>query len=277
MTITKFARVTDIDYRNHITREVKQRIMMHLTLNQSETDIGKILGVYDWTIGRVITRINQDFQPNYQRLPCHLAFDDFKSERFAPSGMSMILMNIENKWTLDIIYSRRNSYPRNHFLRFDRQARLAVQSITVNLYTPYRKLIHELFPNAIIIADHVHVVAQAYRTLNQVRIQVMNQAGKGIHQWRTLKRFWKLLMTPAAELRYDNYWSRRNSSYTQLTDIKVIHRLLAFDNKLKQAYQDLVLAINQRDPTALDQLLVLKLTQLPQPLQRFNKLYQPTN
>lgn len=50
------------------------------------------------------------------------------------------------------------------------QARLAVQSITVDLYSPYRKLIHELFPNAIIIADHFHVVAQVYWALNQVRI-----------------------------------------------------------------------------------------------------------
>lgn len=272
--ITKFAKVTDIDYHNHITREVKQRIMMHLTLNESETDIGKALGVSDWTVRRVISHIDQDFQPNYHWLPRHLAFDDFKSGRFAPSGMSMILMNIENKRTLDIIYSRRNSYLRNYFLRYDRQARLAVQSITVDLYTPYRKLIHTLFPNAIIIADHFHVVAQAYRALNQVRIQVMNQAGKGSHQWRALKRFWKLLMTPAAELQYDNYWSRRNFGYAQLTDIEVIHRLLAFDDKLKQAYQyyqDLILAINQRDRTALDQLLALKLTQLPQPLQKVQR------
>jgi transposase len=43
----------------------------------------------------------------------------------------------------------------------------------VDLYQPYRGLIKELFPNANIIADHFHIVAQAYRALQAVRIQVI--------------------------------------------------------------------------------------------------------
>ncbi len=156
--------------------------MMQLTVNESQTDIAKELGISDWTVRRVIFNLDQFFKPNYHWLPRHIAFDDFKSGRFAPSGMSMILMNIENHRTLDIILSRRSRYLRNYFLRYDRSARLAVQIITVNLYTPYRPLIHELFPHAIIIADHFHVVAQAYRDLNQIRIKAMNRAGKGTHQ-----------------------------------------------------------------------------------------------
>lgn len=91
-------------------------------------------------------------------------------------------MNIENHRALDIILSRRNRYLRCYFLHYDRSARLAVQTITVDLYTPYRRLIQKLFPNAIILADHFHVVAQAYRALNQIRIQAMDRAGKGTHQ-----------------------------------------------------------------------------------------------
>ena len=83
------------------------------------------------------------------------------------------------------------------------------------------------FPYALIIADHFHVVAQSYRALNQIRIKAMNQAGNGSHQWRVLKHFWKLILTPAGLLKYDNYWSRRNFGYAQLTDVEVIHRLLA--------------------------------------------------
>ena len=157
-----------------------------------------------------------------------------QSGRFAPSGMSMILMNIENKRTLDIFRSRKSSYLRNCFLRYDRSARLAVQTVTVDLYTPYRHLSHELFPHALIIADHFHIVAQAYRALNKSRIQVMNRAGAGTHEWRALKHFWKLLLTPANKLKYGNNCSRRNFGYAQLTDVEVIHRLLSFDNELKK-------------------------------------------
>ena len=224
--------------------------MMQLTANESQTDIAKELAISDWTVRRLIFNLDQSFKPNYHWLPRHIAFDDFKSGRFAPSGMSMILMNIENHRTLDIILSRRSRYLYHYFLRYDRSARLAVQTVTVDLYTPYRHLIHELFPHAIIIADHFHVVAQAYRALNQIRIKAMNKAGKGTHQWRAPKHFWKLILTPARQLRYDNYWSRRNFSYTQLTDVEVIHRLLAFDRDLSQAYnyyQSLILAVSHRD------------------------------
>nr|WP_283205542.1 ISL3 family transposase [Lactobacillus helveticus] len=273
-TITELAKVKDIKYRHHISQAIKQQVMIQLTTNESQIDIAKELGISDWTVRRVIFNLDQFFKPNYHWLPRHIAFDDFKSGRFAPSGMSMILMNIENHRTIDIILSRRNRYLRNYFLRYDRAARLAVRTVTVDLYTPYRHLIHELFPHAIIIADHFHVVAQAYRALNKIRVKAMNQAGNGSHQWRALKHFWKLILTPAGLLKYDNYWSRRNFGYTQLTDVEVIQRLLAFNDDLKQAYryyQDLILAINHRSKDELNHLLAIKWTQLPQALQKVQR------
>lgn len=276
-TITELAKVKDIKYRHHISQAIKQQVMIQLTANESQIDIAKELGISDWTVRRVIFNLDQFFKPNYHWLPRHIAFDDFKSGRFAPSGMSMILMNIENHRTIDIILSRRNRYLRNYFPRYDRAARLAVRTVTVDLYTPYRHLIHELFPHAIIIADHFHVVAQAYRALNKIRVKAMNQAGNGSHQWRALKHFWKLILTPAGLLKYDNYWSRRNFGYTQLTDVEVIQRLLAFNDDLKQAYryyQDLILAINHRSKDELNHLLAIKWTQLPQSLQKVQRTLQ---
>lgn len=273
-TITELAKVKDIKYRHHISQAIKQQVMIQLTANESQIDIAKELGISDWTVRRVIFNLDQFFKPNYHWLPRHITFDDFKSGRFAPSGMSMILMNIENHRTIDIILSRRNRYLRNYFLRYDRAARLAVRTVTVDLYTPYRHLIHELFPHAIIIADHFHVVAQAYRALNKIRVKAMNQAGNGSHQWRALKHFWKLILTPAGLLKYDNYWSRRNFGYTQLTDVEVVQRLLAFNDDLKQAYryyQDLILAINHRSKDELNHLLAIKWTQLPQSLQKVQR------
>ena len=102
----------------------------------------------------------------------------------------------------------------------------------------------------------------------------MNRAGKSSRQWRALKHFWKLLLTPSALLKYDNFWRRRNFGYAQLTDIEVIHRLLAFDDELKQAYQyyqGLILAVNHRSKSALNQLLAIKWTALPQAFQKVQR------
>ena len=102
----------------------------------------------------------------------------------------------------------------------------------------------------------------------------MNRAGKRTRQWRALKHFWKLILTPASELQYDNYWSRTNFNHAQLTDVEVIHRLLSFDKDLQQAYryyQGLILAVGQRSRSRLNQLLTIKLTVLSQPLQRVQR------
>ena len=74
---------------HHISQAIKLRIMMQLTANESQTDIAKELGISDWTVRRVILNLDQSFKPNYHWLPRHIAFDDFKSGRFTPSGMSM--------------------------------------------------------------------------------------------------------------------------------------------------------------------------------------------
>nr|WP_308723597.1 transposase family protein [Lactiplantibacillus plantarum] len=83
---------------------------MQLTVNESQTDIAKELGISDWTVRRVASfaSINSSSLTT-TGLPRHtIAFDDFKSGRaLRPVEPSMILMNIENHRTLDIILSRR--------------------------------------------------------------------------------------------------------------------------------------------------------------------------
>lgn len=77
----------------------------------------------------------------------------------------MVLINAENHQVINLIKSRKNQYLKSYFLRFDRKAHLAVLFVVLDLYNPYRNLINELFPNAIIIADHFHIVVQAYMAL----------------------------------------------------------------------------------------------------------------
>lgn len=95
-------------------------------------------------------------------------------------------------------------------------------------------------------------------------------------QWRALKHFWKLILNPVSELKYDNYWSRANFGHAQLTDVEVIHRLLDFDENFQPAYhyyQALISAISQRDRKRLNQLLAIKLTWLPQPLPKVQRTF----
>lgn len=94
-TVTQVAAVADVPFRHHIVQLIKQRLACALAQDKSQKDIADEFLVSDWTVRRILLGLDKFFQPNWHWLPRHIAFDDFKSGRFAPSGMSMILMNIE--------------------------------------------------------------------------------------------------------------------------------------------------------------------------------------
>ncbi|WP_134644758.1 transposase [Weissella cibaria] len=155
------AHLTDIQPNNHIIDKVKQNAAMELSEDVSQK---------------------------------HIAFDDFKSGKFATSGMSMILIDSVNHRILDVMKDCGAGQLRAYFNQYSPAARATVKTIMVDLFTPYRAMIMELFPNANIVADRFHVVTQAYRELNKVRVSVMKQFGLDSKEYRQLKRFWKLLM-----------------------------------------------------------------------------------
>lgn len=124
----------------------------------------------------------------------------------------MVLMNAENHRVIDVIESYKNQYLKSYFLRFDRKARLAVQLVVIDLYGQYRDLI-ELFPNEIIIADHFHIVIQAYTTLKTIQIHVVNRHGKITHEYHVLKHYDKLVMTSNEKRDFTYYYPRVNFKY----------------------------------------------------------------
>lgn len=274
-TVTKVAEIKGISRGCRIVDNVKQRIIIDLHRNISQKELAQEYYVSASTVGRTIDTLEDNFIPVRDWLPATIAFDDFKSGKFAPSGMSMILMNPTNHRTIDIIESRNSRYIKQYFYRhFKRQARWKVHLVVVDLYQPYRTLIKELFPNAHIIADHFHVVAQAYRALQSVRIKTMNHYGHGTHEYRALKRFWKLLLQKVNQLDSLHYRRRRNFRGAWLSDSEVVDRLLAMSAQLKSAYdyyQTLIDAVDYKQSGELTALLNRKLTSLPPSFQKVQR------
>lgn len=170
----------------------------------------------------------------------------------------MILIDSVNHRIIDVMKDRGAGQLRAYFNQYSPAARSAVKTITVDLFTPYRAMIKDLFPNANIVADRFHVVTQAYRELNKVRINVMKQFGSDSKEYRQLKRFWKLLMKHETALDYTTSKNRINFKHAYLTDKEVIDRLLALSDELRDAYafyQGILYAIETRDEAELKSVL----------------------
>ena len=272
--VTKIASIKGIQPKHQIADPVNESITIDLTKNRSIKDIAQDNNVSSSTVLRRLRSLSSYFDVNRHWLPRAICLDDFKSGSALHDGMSMVLMNAENHRVIDIIKSRKNQYLRSYFLRFDRKARLAVRLVVVDLYDPYRSLINELFPNAIIVADHFHIVVQAYTALKTTRIHVMNRYGKGTHEYRALKHYAKLLMTSSEKIDFTHYYRRINFKYTSLSNSEVIERLLQMSEDLRIAYeyyQDLLYVISHRDVKALDELLEKNINDLPMELHNAHK------
>jgi len=233
---TSIAHLTDIQPNNHIIDKVKQTAAMELSENVSQKHIALDNNISTQTVMRAAEGLFVYNKTNFHYLPQNIAFDDFKSGKFATSGMSMILIDSVNHRILDVMKDRGAGQLRAYFNQYSPAARAAVKTITVDLFTPYRAMIKDLFPNANIVADRFHVVTQAYRELNKVRISVMKQFGSDSKEYRQLKRFWKLLMKHENALDYMTSKNRINFKHAYLTDKEVIDRLLALSDELRDAY-----------------------------------------
>ncbi|MBG9989028.1 transposase [Aerococcaceae bacterium DSM 111176] len=76
-----------------------------------------------------------------------------------------------------------------YFFRFSRKVHLNVETISIDMYTPYIHLIQQLFPNAKIIIDRFHLVQALNRELNRCRVQLMNRIQyQDSRLYRKLKR-----------------------------------------------------------------------------------------
>ena len=59
----------------------------------------------------------------------------------------------------------------------------------------YIPLIKTIFPNAKIVLDRFHIVQHLSRVMSRVRVQIMNQFDRKSHEYRAIKRYWKLLLS----------------------------------------------------------------------------------
>ncbi|KRM54965.1 ISL3 family transposase (plasmid) [Paucilactobacillus suebicus] len=255
---TELASLSDVKKNDHIFSSIKSVIALQVPEDMSMTLIGKLNHVSSNTVYRAIAGLEEYLKPNYHFLPSHIAFDDFSSGRFSKSGMSILLVNIENHRTLDVIKDRGGNNLEKYFMRYEHKVRAAVSTVTVDLFSPYRPMIKRMFPNATILADHFHVAVQVYEALKRVRIHVMKEFPKDSRERRQLKKFWKLIMKYESDL--DNTVRRKRANYrgALLTDNEVVQRLLTLSPMLKDAYdfyQDILFAMHKQDMNLLKRVL----------------------
>ncbi|WP_409350061.1 ISL3 family transposase, partial [Streptococcus pneumoniae] len=229
---------TSIVKKNHqIPRIINQKIAQKLIEKISMTDIAHQLSISTST---VIRKLNDShFEHDFSRLPEIMSWDVETVRGVTVSigrlEMSFIAQDFNNLNIITVLKGRTQAVIRNHFLKYDRAVRCRVKIITMDMFSPYYDLARQLFPCAKIVLDRFHIVQHLSRAMSRVRVQIMNQFHRKSHEYKAIKRYWKLIQQDSRKLSDKRFY--RPTFRMHLTNKEILNKLLSYSQNLKHHYQ----------------------------------------
>lgn len=194
------------------------------------TAIAESLSVSTSTVIRKLKKFK--FKTDLSSLPTHMSWDEYG---FKKGKMSFIAQDFDSRKIVAILDGRTQVTIRNHFLRYSRQVRSRVKVIIMDMFSPYYDMARKLFPNAKIILDRFHIVQHLSRAMNRVRIQIMNQFDRRSHEYKALKRYWKLIQQDSRKLSDKRFY--RPTFRSHLTNKEILEKILAYSQELREHYE----------------------------------------
>ncbi|SNE80840.1 transposase [Streptococcus pneumoniae] len=160
--------------------------------------------------------------------------------------MSFIAQDFNNLNIITVLEGRTQAVIRDHFLKYDRAVRCRVKIITMDMFSPYYDLAKQLrfqisrlrlkqSPNAKIVLDCFHIVQHLSRAMSRVRVQIMNQLDRKSHEYKAIKRYWKLIQQDSRKLSDKRFY--RPTFRMHLTNKEILNKLLSYSEDLKHHYQ----------------------------------------
>ena len=102
------------------------------------------------TVQRVLESCSSKFYDDFDRLPEHLAFDEFKG---VDKKLHFICLDGDTHKVVQILRTRFKPDILHYFYKFTPKARAMVKTVTMDLNCYYPLVARELFPNAQLIVS----------------------------------------------------------------------------------------------------------------------------
>ena len=255
---------TSLVKKNHqIPLILNQKIAQKLIEKVAMTAIAESLAVSTSTVIRKLKEFQ--FKTDLNWLPENMSWDEYG---FKKGKMSFIAQDFDSLKVIAILDGRTQATIRNHFLRYPRDVRNRVKVITMDMFSPYYQLAKLLFPNAKIVLDRFHIVQHMSRAMNRLRIQVMNQFDRKSHEYKALKRYWKLIQQDSRKLSDKRFY--RPTFRMHLTNQEMVDKLLGYSQEIKEHYELYQLLLFHFQEKQADQFFEL----IQETLQAVNPVFQ---
>jgi len=213
-----------------ISEDTNRMIILSLTKDRNISDIANELNVSPVAVNRVIEKLATQTKTALTTLPTVLCFDEFRS---TGHQMSFIAVDGQSHRLVSVLPDRLNRSIKKRFKgNYSEQERHKVKSVVMDFNAQYQSVIHELFPNAKIVADNFHLVQMGLQAINQTRIQLMHHFSKDTKEYRILKHHWRLFLKS-----YDDLEKRKPQWFPHLKDWKTQEQLVVAGLNIDSTFQ----------------------------------------
>lgn len=155
-----------IDERRKMTTMLRNQIIER-SMNIPFTQVQEIYGISDSTVQRILSDYFAEMDVTYKLpLPYSLGLDEVRIGHTFRTTVS----NLEFRCLIDFLEKRNGPYLYEYFeSRYTKEERSLVRFVCTDMYRPFKKPLHDLFPNATWVIDHFHVVAYANKSMDDIQ------------------------------------------------------------------------------------------------------------
>jgi len=221
--------------KNTIQREFK--ILQSLKdINKSFSDVAN---EFNMSTTSVINVFDAKVDIKRQSMPTVLCVDEVYSKHCGFHRFCFVTYSPQQDKILDVLPSRNKEDLCGYFGKIPIEERNKVKYFSMDLYETYRQVAHLCFPNALVCADHFHVMKNINECFNQARIRIMkryqNLKGQNDNWYWLYKKYWKILLKAKEKLGYKKF--RVNRAGMFLDENQIRDYMLNIDPELKDAYE----------------------------------------
>lgn len=120
-------------------------------------------------------------------LPERIGVDEFKGN-CGEEKYQLHIFDLDSKKTIDIVKSRKYDDLEAYFSSFSLEQRCRVKVVSMDLYSPFKRIIKDKFYHASIVADNFHFTKLVIQGLDELRLNLWrNTKGKEKRYFKNLK------------------------------------------------------------------------------------------
>lgn len=205
-------------------------------INKSFSDVAK---EFDVSTQTVINIFDAKVDIKRQTLTQVLSVDEVYSKHCGYHKFCFVLYSPQLDKLLDILPSRNKQDLIDYFARIPIEEKRRVKYFSIDLYAIYRDVAKICFPDALICADHFHVIKNLGDLFNSARIRIMKKYEHLKYRndsWYWLyKKYWRKLLKAPEKLGFKKFKVSKTGLY--LSEREIVHYMLSIDKDLKDAYE----------------------------------------